>query len=272
MRKIFSLLFIIAAIFSFNTQSFSQPKLTLNVTGGYGAPLGDFTVDVPPTSPVIAANRADADFFPYYTKQYWNVGANGKLAIGQQGNWRVVAGFTYNSFTNSTNAIFKGDSSGALVVTSFEPKVNILSIVLGGEYAFLPKGQVNPFVGIAMPINFFSGDFTFGQSVYVKGEQRDAPMDMKSETRVGLTFDAGVDFMISKQVGIITGLNYNIINLIGKGADDEEEIGPNEIDLGDAEHTLDDGVTVSPSKTLTSINGYLGVSFFFGAPKPMMRK
>lgn len=261
MKKKFYLLFIAALITGFNTQSFSQPKVTLNVTGGYGVPLGDFKVDVPTTT------RADADEFPYYTKQFWNFGANGKLAFGQQGNWRVVFGLADNMYSNDVNVLLKADSTGTLVTTSLKPNVNIFSIILGGEYAFLPKGQVNPFVGLAMPINFFSGDFTFGQSVFVKGEQRTGPMDMKSETRIGLTFDAGVDFMISKQFGIITGLNYNIINLIGKGADDEEEIGPNEIDLGDAEHILDDGTTLSPSKTLTSFNGYLGVSFFFGAPK-----
>jgi opacity protein-like surface antigen len=265
MKKIFSLLFITAVLLGLNTISFAQPKVTLNLFGGYGVPMGDFKVDVPTTE------RADADFFPYYTKQFWNFGATGKLAFGQQGNWRVVFGLTDNMYSNSTNAILKADSTGTLVTTSFEPNVNIFSIVLGGEYAFLPKGKVNPFVGLAMPINFFSGDFTFGQSVFVKGQQRTGPMDMKSETRVGLTFDAGVDFMISKQVGIITGLNYNIINLIGKGADDETEVGPNEIDLGDAAHTLDDG-TDSPSKTLTSFNGYLGVSFFFGAPKTMVKK
>ena len=267
MKKMFSLLFIIAAIFSLNTQTIAQPKVTLNLIGGYGVPLGDFKVDVPTTT------RADADEFPYYTKQFWNFGATGKLAFGQQGNWRVVFGLTDNMYSNSTNAMFYSDSNKTtLVNTSFEPKVNIFSIVLGGEYAFLPKGQANPFIGISMPINFFSGDFTFGQSVFVKGEQRTGPIDMKSETRVGLTFDGGAVFAVSKQVGIIAGLNYNIINLIGKGADDEEEIGPNEIDLGDAEHVLDDGVTNSPSKTLTSFGGYLGVSFFFGAPKPMVRK
>lgn len=266
MKKIFSLLFITAVLFSLNSNSFAQPKVTLNLFGGYGVPMGDFKVDVPATT------RADADEFPYYTKQFWNFGATGKLAFGQQGNWRVVFGLTDNMYSNDVNVLLKADSTGTLVTTSLKPDVNIFSIILGGEYAFLPKGKVNPFVGLAMPINFFSGDFTFGQSVYVKGQQRTGPMDMKSETRIGLTFDAGVDFMISKQVGIITGLNYNIINLIGKGADDEAEVGPNEIDLGDAAHTLDDGVTQSPSKTLTSFNGYLGVSFFFGAPKTTVRK
>lgn len=266
MRKIFSLLVILSAIFSFNTQSFSQPKVTVNVTGGYGAPLGDFKVDVPTTE------RVDADFFPYYTKSMWNVGANGKLAIGQQGNFRAVFGVGYNAFTNSTNAIFRADSTGTLVTTTFKPYVSVVSIDLGGEWAFLPKGKVNPYVGLDMALNFFGGDFTFGQSVYVRGEQRTGPMDMKSETRIGLIFDGGVDFVVSKQFGINAGLNYNILNLLGKGADDEEEIGENEIDLGDKEHTLDDGTTVSPSKTLTSINGYLGVSFYFGAPKTTVKR
>lgn len=266
MKKIFTLLFITAVIFSFNTKSFAQPKLTFSLTGGYGAPLGDFTQDIPTTE------RADADNFPYYTNKMWNIYGQGKLATGKSGNFRAVFGIGYNMFSNSTNAIFKADSTGTLVTTSFEPNVNVLTIALGGEWAFLPKGQVNPFVGLDMAINFFGGDFTFGQPVYVKGAERTSPMDMKSETRVGLIFDGGVDFMVSKQVGITTGLNFNILNLIGKGADDEAEIGPNEIDLGDSEHTLDDGVTVSPSKTLTSINGYLGVSFYFGAPKTTVRK
>ncbi len=266
MKKIFTLLLISAALLSFRTNSYAQPKVTLSVTGGYGAPLGDFTVDVPTTE------RADADFFPYYTKQFWNVNAQGKLALGQLGNWRVLFGLGNSVYTNNTNALFYSDSTKTtLVSTSFEPKVNIFSILLGGEYAFLPKGQVNPFVGVDMAINFFGGDFSFGQPVYVKGEQRTGPIDMKSETRVGLVFDGGVDFLVSKQVGITAGINYNILNLIGKGADDEEEIGPNEIDLGDKEHTLDDG-TESPSKTLTSINGYLGVSFYFGAPKTRMTR
>lgn len=264
MRKLSVLVFTIFLFTSIST--FAQQKVTVNVTGGYGVPLGDFKVDVPTTE------RADADFFPYYTKHLVNFGADGKLAFGQKGNARVTFGIGYNIFSNNTNAIFRADSTGTLVTTNFKPKVNILSLALGGEWAFMPKGKVNPFVGLGMTVNFFSGDFTFGQSVFVKGAQRTAPMDMKSETRIGLLFDGGVDFMLSKQVGAVVGVNYHIINLLGKGADVESEVGPNEIDLGDKEHTLDDG-TLSPNKTLTSINGYVGVSFYFGAPKrTMMRK
>jgi hypothetical protein len=244
----------------------AQPKLTLNATFGYGLPLGDFKTDIPTNE------RADADYFPYYTKQLINFGAEGKLAIGKKGNFRVVFGGTFNMFSNSSDAMFFTDPNKiGLVTTTFKPKVNILSIALGGEWAFMPKEKVNPFVGAGFAANFFSGSFDFGgTSVYVKGAQRSGPMDMKAETRIGIYFDGGVDFMLSKHVGAVVGLRYHLINPIGKGSDVAEEIGPNEIDLADQEHT-EDGTTFS-ARNISSFNGYVGVSFYFGAPKPKMKK
>ncbi len=245
---------------------FAQPKLTLHITGGYGVPLGDFKTDVPTTE------RADADYFPYYTKQLINFGIDGKLALGKKGNFRVSLGAGYNMFSNSTDAVFKADSTGTLLVTTtFKPKVNIISIYLGGEWAFMPKGKVNPFVGAGLAANFFGGSFDFGgQNVFVKGAERTGPMDMKSETRIGIYFDGGVDFMLSKNVGAVVGLRYHMINPLGKGADDPSEIGPNEIDLGDQAHT-EDGTTFA-ARNISSFNGYVGVSFYFGAPKTKMKK
>ena len=71
--------------------------------------------------------------------------------------------------------------------------------------------------------------------------------------------------MLSKSIGAIVGVKYHLINPLGKGADDPSEIGPNEIDLGDQEHT-EDGKTFA-ARSISSINGYAGVSFYFGAPK-----
>jgi opacity protein-like surface antigen len=262
MKKI-SLFLLVSFIFAAGSL-LAQPKFTLHLTGGYGTPLGDFKTEVP------TDRRADADTLPYYTKQLINFGADGKLAIGKKGNFRAVLGLTYNMFSNNTDAIFRADSTGALVTTNFKPKVNVLSINLGGEWAFMPKGKVNPFIGASIAANFFSGEFEFGQSVFVKGQQRDAPMDMKSETRIGFIIDGGVDFMFSKQVGAIVGIKYHLINPLGKGADDPSEVGENEIDLGDAEHT-EDGETIGP-RSISSFNGYVGVSFYFGAPKKVAKK
>jgi|SRR4030095_1698715 len=265
MKKFNAILLLVGILFSLHSiNTFAQPKVTVNITGGYGVPLGDFKIEVP------TDRRADADTFPYFTKQLINFGAAGKLAIGKKGNFRVVLVLGYNMFSNNTDAIFRADSTGTLVTTTFKPKVNVLSVNLGGEWAFMPKGKVNPFIGARIAANFFSGEFEFGQSVFVKGAQRDAPMDMKSETRIGFIFDGGVDFMLSKQVGAVIGLNYHLINPLGKGADDPSEVGENEIDLGDAEHT-EDGQTIGP-RSISSFNGYVGVSFYFGAPKKVKKK
>ncbi|HMQ79269.1 MAG TPA: OmpW family outer membrane protein [Ignavibacteria bacterium] len=248
---------------------YTQPKLTLHLTGGYGVPLGDFKTDLPPTSPVTEDNRADADYFPYFTKQLLNFGVDGKLAFGKQGNARVTMGLTYNMFSNNADAIFRINPNNDLAVTTFKPKVNVLSISLGGEWAFAPKKKVNPFLGAGVAANFFSGEFEFGREVRIKGAQRTGPMDMKSETRIGIIFDGGIDFHLSPQVGAIIGVKYHMINPLGKGADDPSEVGANEIDLGDQEHT-EDGKTF-PNRTISSINGYVGVSFYFGAPKTVKK-
>ncbi len=268
MRKL-SIIFITILLFA-STSVFAQPKITVHLTGGYGTPLGDFKTDVPPTSPVSEDNRADADWFPYYTKHLVNFGADGKLAFGKKGNARVVLGLTYNMFSNSTDAVFRINAANELAVTSFKPKVNVMSIYLGGEWAFAPTQKVNPFLGAGLAGNFFSGEFEFGREVRVKGAQRTGPMDMKSETRIGIQFDGGVDFRMSESVGFIVGLKYHMINPIGKGADDPSEVGANEIDLGDEEHT-EDGMSF-PTRSINSFNGYAGVSFYFGAPKKVVRK
>ncbi len=268
MRKLSVLL--IALLLAVSASTFAQPKLTLHLTGGYGVPLGDFKTEVPATSPLTEDNRADADWFPYNTKQLINFGADGKLAFGKQGNARVTFGLTYNMFSNSTDAVFRIDTNNTLGVITFKPKVNVLSIALGGEWAFSPKKKVNPFIGVGVAANFFSGKFEFSQPVKVKGVMRTEPMDMKSETRIGIIFDAGIDFHLSPMVGIIAGLKYHMINPLGKGADDPSEVGANEIDLGDQEHT-EDGKTFA-TRNISSINGYLGVSFYFGMPKTKMKK
>jgi outer membrane protein W len=264
--KRLSVLLLILVLGLINT-AYSQPKFTVHLTGGYGVPLGDFKVDIP-TDPT---KRLDADDFPYYTKQLINVGLDGKLAFGKKGNARVVFGVAYNMFSNNTDAAtMRIDTNGTLGQVNFKPKVNVLSISLGGEWAFMPKGKVNPFVGLDVVGNFFSGKFQFGQSVFTKGAMR-TELAMKSETRIGLQFGAGADFMLSKNVGAVVGIKYHMINPLGKGADNEAEVAADEVDLGDKEHVRDDGTT-SPNKNLSSFMGYVGVSFYFGAPKTTVKK
>ncbi len=242
MKKYQFLLIILASLLIMSGKIYSQPKFTIHVTGGYSAPLGDFKqpLDTVPEG------------FPYMMKTGFNFGIDGKLALGKKGNFRVVLGATYNMFSNS----------GTTPVGDFHPKVNILVISLGGEWAFSPTKKVNPFLGLDFTGSFFNGSFDLPNDPHTK---------LRSETRIGIQPGAGLDFALSKNVGAVVGIKYHIVNLLGAGADNESEIAANEVDLGDKAHTLADGTT-STAKTVSYFQAYGGISFYFGAPKRTMKK
>jgi hypothetical protein len=84
MKKFNAILLLVGILFSLHSiTTYAQPKVTLHITGGYGVPLGEFKLEVP------TDRRADADTFPYFTKQLINFGADGKLAIGKKGNFPI---------------------------------------------------------------------------------------------------------------------------------------------------------------------------------------
>ncbi len=247
MKKIYALLIIAAIIFSLNTKSFAQPKFILSAHGGYSLPMGDFKNDIVLLDTV-------PENWPYLMKNGYNFGAEGKLAVNRMGNIRVVLGINYNSFTNTGNiqSGIPSDGAGGTVPTiEFNPKVNILGISLGGEYGFMPKQKANPFLGLDITGNFYSGTFNDPAGVKTK---------LKSETRIGLQFGGGVDYMFSRNVGGLLGVKYNLANLLGKGADDESEIATNEVDLGDKEHTG------QVARNIGYLQLYAGLSFYFGRP------
>ena len=125
MKRLSLLLILSGIIFTLNSSVYSQPKFIIHLTGGYGVPLGDFKLDIPDPGnpPITDSNRPDADFYPYYTKQVISFGADGKLAIGKKGNFRVVLGASYNMFSNNKDARFRSSSTDTIgIITSFKPK------------------------------------------------------------------------------------------------------------------------------------------------------
>lgn len=254
MKKLHLILFLFAIVFCITSNTYSQPKLTLNVTGGYTLAMQDFS------STIVSSDTAD-DNWPYKNKSGFNFGLDGKLAIGKKGNFRVVFGGTYNMF-KQTGSIVNPDDGSTISLTT---KMNILAIALGGEWAFQPTKKVNPFLGLDFTVNFFSGSFATVPSVVAF--QR---TNMKSETRIGIQFGGGIDFKLSKQVGAIVGVKYHLVNLIGVGADDSTQVAANEIDLGDKAHT-EGGVSVA-ARSIGYLQAYVGVSFYFGEPKKTTMK
>jgi opacity protein-like surface antigen len=212
----------------FYSQSNAQSKFIIHVTGGYSQPMGDFKSDI------IPLDTASANW-PYRLKSGFNIGATGKLALGKTGNFRLTFGLNFNSFSNegtvdnvyavttpppgfiTNNIAGKDGINGGPSTRTFDPKVSLITIALGGEYAFIPNGNINPFVGLELTTSFWGGSFKFTPSD--TGIYRD--QTMKSEARFGLQFGGGCEFKLSRNIGLVAGLKYNIANLVGKG----QEIG-----------------------------------------------
>lgn len=255
-NTLFTLCTLFAVLFS--SQSFSQSKFTIHVTGGYSLPLGDFKSDI--VSPDTTTTN-----WPYRMKSGFNVGAVGKLALGKTANFRLTFGFNYSSFSNEGTVsnvygtVIPPNSVNLAYGASrtFNPKVSLITISLGGEYAFMPAEKINPFVGLDITSNFWGGSFKFTPAD--TGVYRD--QDMKAEARFGLQLNGGCEFKLSNQIGLVVGLKYNMANLVGKGQDDASEIGPNEIDLSDKAHGN------FPARNVSYLQTYAGLSIYFGFPK-----
>ncbi len=244
MKKILLAVMTIIAI-GISTQSYSQSKFTVNFTGGYSAPMADFKNNI------ILSDTAQ-DNWPYRMKNGFNFGAQGKLSLGNTGNYKLAFGLNYSSFSN------EGTVTGTDgIARTFKPKVSLITIALGGEYDFLPKGNVNPYLGLDVTGNFWGGSFKFTPNNTTAFRDQ----DMKSEARFGLQFNGGCEFKLSKNVGLTAGLKYNIANLVGKGQDDPSEVGPNEVDLGDKAHDI------FPDRTVAYLQTYAGLVIYFGFPK-----
>lgn len=251
-------LLILSALFLiFTVYLNSQTKYNITVFGGYSMPFADLKGDFPDTvgtgSTLLDFNKSST----LLTKSGFNVGAVGKYCIDTLGKARITAGFNYNSFSGSKDYARSG---GTL---TYKNKVNIFTISAGAEYNFFPKKKFDPFVGLDLAVNFFSGDITAsGDSSFT--------IKRKTETRFGVIANTGVDIKLSKSIGAVIGVKYSLTNLIGKKTDiittsttntDIEETGSSSLNqLG----LNDDESSTNKSKALYFLQIYAGLSFYFG--------
>lgn len=249
MKKLVALFVVLAAFLSFNTNdTFSQPQLKVHVTGGYNLPLPDLKGEQ--TFTTIEKDT-------YGMKTGFNAGADVKYYLGKKRNVGITLGLNYNMFSNNV------DSSVAGTTYNQKNKINIFQAALGVEYNFMPKGKTQPFLGVAFTGNFFSGS-SKTEPLPTGG----ADITLKSASRFGVKVGGGLDFKLSKSVGAVVGFDYNIANLIGK--DSATSTVTNEVTLQDKEYTS--GTTTMKSRSISYINIYAGVSFFFNEPKKRVRK
>ena len=236
---------------------FAQPRLVVHVTGGYSVPLTG-----------LAGNIEDVYATPQpttvttepklYMKTGFNFGADVKYGFDKKRSVRGVFGLGYNMFMNNYDLVT------TLSTTTVKTQFNYFTVSLGAEYAFLPKGKANPFIGVDFTGNFYNGKTSLDPQPAGTSE-----VSLKSGSRFGLQFGAGVDIALSKNIGIIVGGKYHLVNLIGK-SDDTSGTTATEKPLVDKEWTS--GTTTISAIDLQALKLYVGVSFYLMQPKARMKK
>ncbi len=115
-------------------------------------------------------------------------------------------------------------------------------------------------------MNFYSGKIeASGDSTFT--------IQRKSESRIGVIANGGVDIKLNSSIGAVIGVKYALTNLIGKKTEirnttvntltDDEETGTSSFrELG----LNDEANSSNPAKTLNYLQFYAGVSFYFGRP------
>jgi hypothetical protein len=135
----------------------------------------------------------------------------------------------------------------------------------------MPAGETNPFVGLDLNGNFFSGEreeIVTDTAISDHDEEGTFVKKLHSASRFGLSLGAGVDVAFSKSVGLIIGVKYNLANLIGKSYDSLAAVG--EYNLNDKEHT--NGTETVSARNISFIQLYAGVSFYLMQPKKKIKK
>lgn len=256
MKKLVALFIIVAAFLSLNSTTFSQPQIIINVTGGYNLPMGDLKGNFPDS---LGGSIADSN--SYFIKQGLNFGLTGKYALGKKRNLRINLGFDYNMFSQSKDYT---RTSGTI---TFKNKMNIINIAAGVEYAFQPKGKINPYIGLDLGVYLYSGNFEVTGGTGVDSAVN-SKLTLKSASRFGGAIGAGIEFAISKQIGANLGFKYHMANLIGKEYDTTATV-LNEYQLQDKEHTA--GTITHTAKSIGYLQISAGLSFFFNQPKKMKK-
>ncbi|MCC7159309.1 MAG: hypothetical protein IT281_07205 [Ignavibacteria bacterium] len=193
------------------------------------------------------------------TKSGFNIGASGKYVIDTLGKARLTGGLNINSLKGS-----KEYSRPAGILT-YKNTVTIFTISAGLEYNFFPKKKFNPFAGLELAANFYSG------KIVASGESNQT-IQRKSEARFGVIAGGGLVISMSPKIGIIIGVKYALTNLIGKKSEISTTTGTQVSEIEDPgngsfnELPLNDETNSSvKGKSLNYFQMYAGLSFDLGA-------
>ena len=146
---------------------------------------------------------------------------NGKINFDKYGITRGVVGISFNSFNT-----FEATKSGNVAMLNQDIHGNIDTILVGANfnYTFMNfnfnlgveiaptsfTNKLSPYFGARVAFNSFTSNLTWTPN------GSDTTHFEASDFRIGLMFDAGLEFKFSKTIGMVLGANYNMGNLLLK--------------------------------------------------------
>ena len=226
---------------------YSQPQTTMQFVGGYSIPLGEMKGKFDDNR-AIFTNNADSN--TYFLQNGFNFGLNfSHSPFKKLMSFKILGGINYNRF--SQNKDYSSDTSPVII----NYNLRIFTLSIGVEYAYLTKrSKINPFASAEFSANFYSGSLT---STFNSGTP--VVSSFNPTSRYGLQLGAGIDFVLGQRVGIITGVKYNMANLIGRTSLGDTQVTYN---LNDADATIK-GVKYHNRNTYY-LQIYAGFSIYLG--------
>lgn len=240
-------LLLSALLFILANSVYSQPASTIHFFGGYTIAMGDMKGKFGST---WATYQTNPDSNTYFLQNGFNFGMDLKFAPYKKKNFKIIGGVHFNSFSQDAQY------SDSVLSVQIDYTMRIFTFSIGAEYAYVTKNsKINPFVNARFAINMYSGNYDETYS-----NDNTTNLTLNSAIRFGLQFGGGVDIPIGQRLGIITGLNYNMANLIGK--ESKGDFGT-DYSLNDKKGIVDETV-YHKDRSINFLQIYAGFTLYLG--------
>lgn len=291
MKIKFTLFVLFALLLVSGSKSYAQfdkPSFQINI--GISEPLDDlkggdyFTY----TSTYLGQNYGQQLIFidsalmkdNYGAKTGVNFNGSAKINFDKYSIVRGVGFVSFNSF-NTFQSQASGNTLLRFLNNTYQPisvkynySVTTFSLGIGLEVAPTSfTNLISPFFGANVSANFISTNLerTFGGFA-------DTNRVSASGTRFGVDFNAGIEFKINPQWGIVLGGRYDMANLLGKNTNqslnDAVRFGSTNAGINDGKggyysniyYAVDEGLNPVPfqakEKKINWMTFYVGVNFY----------
>lgn len=282
-------LFILLAVS--NSESFAQfDKPTFQLSVGISEPMDDlkgpdyFTY----TNTYLGTNYNQQLIFVdsslikdhYGAKTGFNLNGAAKINFDKYSIVRGVGFVSVNSF-NTFQSQASGNTLLRFLNNTYQPisvkyNYSVTAVALGIGLEIAPTSFTNvisPFFGANVTANFMSANLerTFGGFA-------DTNRVSMSGTRFGVDFNAGIEYKVTPQWGLVIGARYAMANLLGKNTNqslnDAVRFGSTNAGINDGKggyysniyYAVDEGMNPVPfqakEKKINWMAFYIGVNFY----------